>query len=185
MSFAIAPADRNTHATTLRNCAASVSTAVLRPVRHAHDRFGRMNRCSLAGLVALAAAVLICSGCAPTATADLTVTYTDGSEQAVQELALTDLSCKTSSVVRVISSESVTSDGDEVFLATAPTDGRDTYTVSLWFDGFRFISAEEFEAAGSTITFNDHPGFVTESPNGHQPASEDTKATLNGTIACG
>lgn len=162
MSIAIAPADLNTHATTLRNCAASTST-----------------------LVALAAAVLTCSGCAPTATADLTVTYTDGSEQAVQEIALTDLACKTSSVIRVISSESVTSDGDEVFLATAPTDGRDTYTVSLWFDGFRFISTEKFEAAGSTIAFNDYPGFITESPDGHQPASEVTKAALNGTIACG
>lgn len=144
-----------------------------------------MNRFSLTGLATLAAATLACSGCAPTATADLTVTYNDGSEQAVQEIALTDLSCKTSSVNRIIVSKSVTSDGDEVFLASAPTDGRDAYPISLWFDGFRFTSIEKFDASGSTITFNDHPGFITESPNGHQPASDDTKATLNGTIACG
>lgn len=144
-----------------------------------------MRRGTRAGLVALAAAALVCSGCAPTATADLTVTYTDGSESATGDIALTDLSCQTSSVTRVIVSESATSDGDEVFLATAPTDGRDAYTISLWFDGFRFISTEEFEASGSTITFDALPGFVTESPDGHRLASEDTKATLGGTIACG
>lgn len=144
-----------------------------------------MRRGTRAGLVALTAAALVCSGCTPTATADLTVTYTDGSESATGKIALTDLSCRTSSVTRVIVSESVTSDGDEVLLATAPTDNRDAYTISLWFDGFRFISTEEFDASGSTITFDALPGFMTESPDGHQPASEEMKATLNGTITCG
>lgn len=144
-----------------------------------------MRRESLLGLAVLAGAALACTGCAPAASADLSVTFTDGSDEVVHEISLTDLSCKTSSVARIIVSDSVTGDGEEVFLANAPTDGRDAYAISLWVDGFRFVSTEKFDASGSRIDFDKMAGFITESPDGHQAAGEETQATLNGTVACG
>jgi hypothetical protein len=145
-----------------------------------------LNLRALAGMLALGAAALVVTGCAPAAqsTAELSVTSADDGGQTTQKISLTDLTCSTSSSARTISSASVNSAGKEVFTAMAPTDGRKTYPVSLWFDGHWFVSSTPFDASGSTITFDALQGSVSESPDGEYPTSAGAEATLDGTITC-
>lgn len=138
----------------------------------------------IAGMLALGAAALGLTGCGSPVSAELTVTYDDGGEQISQTISLSDLSCRTSSSLRVISSASVNSAGKEVFLATAPTDGRETHTVSVWFDGHWFMSSTTFDASGSTVTFDALSGSVSASEDGGYPRSAGADATLDGTITC-
>ncbi len=144
-----------------------------------------MSRRTIAGMLALGAAALGLTGCAPQATAELTVTYTEGGEQVTETLSFTDLSCTTSSSLRVISSATRNDAGKEVFLATAPTDDRTTHTVSVWFDGRWFMSSAAFDASGSEIVFDALSGTVSESPGGDYPRTPGAEATLDGTVACG
>lgn len=117
-------------------------------------------------------------------TAQLSVTSGEGAEQTTEEVSLSDLACRTSSVSRVISSASVNDAEKQVLLATAPTDGRDAYAITVWLDGRWFVSSAEFDASGSTVVFDALPGFVGESPDGGYPASAGVEATLSGTITC-
>jgi len=136
-------------------------------------------------MLVLGTATLGLSACStPKATAELTVTFDDGTEQTTAEVSFSDLSCTTSSTARTISSEAVNSAGKELFFAMAPTDGRKTFPIAIWFDGRSFVSTAEFDASGSTITFDALPGFVEESPDGEYATSEGTAATLDGTITC-
>lgn len=139
----------------------------------------------VAGILALSAAAVGLTGCTPPpSTAALTVTYIGAAEPTTHEVSFSDLACRTSSVKRVIVSESVIDTGENTFLATAPTEDRDAYAISFWFDGHSFVSIAKFDASGSTITFDALPGFVAESPNGERATSAGFEATLDGTITC-
>ncbi|MFT4258965.1 hypothetical protein [Microbacterium sp.] len=143
-----------------------------------------MSRRTVAVLLALGATAVL-SGCAwAQGTAELTVTYAAPSGEQTQTVELTGLDCKESSINRTIVSEAVNDAGEEVFLAVAPTDGRDTHPLALWFDGQWFVSIAEFDASGDTITFDALPGSVSESPDGARPSHEGVAATLSGTIDC-
>lgn len=144
-----------------------------------------MTRRALLGALALGAAAIGLSGCAaPSGTAELTVTFADGAEQTAVDVSFTDLSCTTSSSARTVSSAAKNPAGKELFFAMAPTDGRETYPISIWFDGRSFVSTAKFDASGSTITFDALPGLVEESPNGERATSAGVAATLDGTITC-
>ncbi len=145
-----------------------------------------MRRRRGAALLTLGAAVVAgLTGCtASPSTASLTVTFTDGAEQTIQEVSFSDLACRTSSVNRVFVSESTLSSGENEFLASAPTDGRDAYAISFWLGDYSFVSTAKFDASGSTVTFDALPGFVAESLNGERATSAGVEATLDGTITC-
>ena len=134
-----------------------------------------------AGAIALGILALFTTGCTPSpATAELTVT----SESDSYSVALDDLTCRSSSVNVAISSAAVTDADKPVFLATAPTEDRNAYAVTVWLDGFWFTSDEKFDATASPIVFDALPGVIAASPDGSYPAPGGVAATLSGTITC-
>lgn len=142
-----------------------------------------MNRYGAAALVGLAALAL--SACAPaTTSAHLTVTYTGASGPVTENIDVSDLTCRNSSVAFTITSEAKTADGKNVFVASRPSEERAAYVVALNFGDQWFASDSTFTAEPPRLELVNHAGFVSP-PDGATPSPDGgIPATISGTVVC-